>query len=247
VRLAAIPAVIVLLLGGTRAWAQSAYEIQVYESETQDPGTTFAELHSNTATAGPPAGPGEVQPDRGSFHETLELTHGFTSWFETGFYVFSSVRSGEGWEWVGDHIRPRVRVPEEWDWPVGVSMSMEVGYLRERFSPTSWDMELRPIVDWRSGRLYAAINPAFEHGLAFYDGGSDGFQFAPNAKVSFDATKLASVGLEYYANVPDREHQLFPVLDLKFSPDWEFNAGAGFGLTPETDRFVLKLILGRRL
>ena len=44
-------------------------------------------------------------------HETVEITHGFTPWFETGFYVFTSIQPGRGWEWVGDHVRPRVRIP----------------------------------------------------------------------------------------------------------------------------------------
>ena len=37
---------------------------------------------------------------------------GITDWFETGFYIFTSADPQHGWQWVGDHIRPRVRVPE---------------------------------------------------------------------------------------------------------------------------------------
>jgi hypothetical protein len=55
------------------------------------------------------------------YKETLEITHGFSDWFELGFYVFTSADSRVGWQWVGDHIRPRVAVPESWKWPVGVS------------------------------------------------------------------------------------------------------------------------------
>jgi len=40
-----------------------------------------------------------------------------------------------GWQWVGDHIRPRVAVPEKWKWPVGVSLSTEIGYSAGRVSP----------------------------------------------------------------------------------------------------------------
>src|SRR3989442_1129939 len=31
------------------------------------------------------------------------------------------ILSGNGIQWVGDHIRPRVRVPKEWRWPIGLS------------------------------------------------------------------------------------------------------------------------------
>jgi len=37
--------------------------------------------------------------------------HGFTDWFETGFYIFSS-RRAQGWDYVGSHIRPRARPPK---------------------------------------------------------------------------------------------------------------------------------------
>jgi hypothetical protein len=242
-------ALAVLIACAARAAAQGAYEIQVYPSQTAAPGVTFVELHSNTATKGPPNGPGGLQPDVGAFHETLEVTRGFTDWFETGFYVFSSARSGEGWQWVGDHVRPRVMAPTSWGWPVGVSLSVEGGYLRDRFADTRWDLEIRPIVDWRSGPLYLSFNPALERGLVPYPGGSTRFVFAPAAKASYDATRLLALGFEYYASLPSDagpEHQLFVVGDLAGASAWEVNAGVGFGLTRQTDALLLKLIVGRR-
>jgi len=44
----------------------------------------------------------------------------------------------------------------------------------------------------------------------------------------------------------NQQHQIFPTLDLNFSPNWEFNFGVGIGLTRSTDDAVVKLILGRR-
>src|SRR5207248_11116795 len=66
-----------------------------------------------------------LEPTDGAVHETIEITQGFTDWLETGFYIFTSIHRGDGWEWVGDHIRPRVRAPESWHWPVGVSLRSE--------------------------------------------------------------------------------------------------------------------------
>ena len=158
------------------------------------------------------------------------------------------------WQWVGDHLRPRVRVPEEWKWPVGLSLSTEFGYQRRSFFEDTWDWEIRPIIDKQWGRWYVAVNPAFEksiHGL----NAAEGWGFAPSAKLSFDATKDVTVGVEYYASLGpvshfsdwnDQQHQIFPTLDLNFSPKWEFNFGVGFGLTRSTDDLLVKLILGRR-
>src|SRR6478672_6559833 len=129
---------------GVHASAQDNYEIQVYGSETVPVGKTMVELHSNYTVNGEHDTVNGVLPSNHAFHETLEITHGFTPWFETGFYVFSSIQSDYGWQWVGDHIRPRFRVPESWKWPVGVSLSQEIGYQRPQFSEDTWTWEIRP-------------------------------------------------------------------------------------------------------
>ena len=36
------------------------------------------------------------------------------------------------------------------------------------------------------------------------------------------------------------------MVDLDLGPKWEFNAGVGFGLTPSSDRLIVKMILGYR-
>jgi hypothetical protein len=45
----------------------------------------------------------------------------------------------------------------------------------------------------------------------------------------------------------EQSHAIFLAADVYVSPDWEFNAGPGFGLTKGTDGFIFKVILGRRL
>ncbi len=236
------------------AHGQDSYEIQVYGSETVAAGRTMVELHSNYTADGQREEINGVLPSNHALHETLEITHGFSPWFETGFYVFSSIQPGQGWQWVGDHIRPRVRVPEEWQWPVGLSLSTEIGYQERSYSEDTWSWEIRPIIDKQVGRWYFSVNPAFEKSLQGANS-SQGFFFAPSAKVSFDLSKLVAVGVEYYADLgsvghfdswENQQQQIFPVIDLNLSPDWEFNFGVGFGLTGATDDLVIKLIVGYR-
>jgi hypothetical protein len=239
---------------GAHTSAQDNYEIQVYGSETVPVGRTMVELHSNYTIQGERDTVNGVLPSNHAFHETLEITHGFTPWFETGFYVFSSIQPGHGWEWVGDHIRPRVAVPADWNWPVGLSLSTEVGYQQRSYSEDTWTWEIRPIIDKQVGRWYFAFNPALEKSI-HGENSNAGWDFAPAVKIGFDVTKLISAGVEYYgdlgeighfASVNEQQHQLFPVVDLNFSQDWEFNFGVGFGLTRSTDDLIIKLILGRR-
>ncbi|MBU6398916.1 MAG: hypothetical protein KGS61_01230 [Verrucomicrobia bacterium] len=238
----------------TELRAQDNYEIQVYGSDTVPTGKTMVELHSNFAVSGQRQMEDGMLPTDHAFHETLEVTRGFTDWFETGFYVFSSARSGEGWQWVGDHIRPRVRVPESWHWPVGLSLSGEIGYQRRQFATDTWTAEIRPIIDKQIGRFYFSVNPALERSIHGMEA-SRGFEFAPAAKISYDLTKKISPGVEYYGAygpltgfdpTGEQEQQIFPVIDLNLSPKWEINFGVGIGLTHSTDHLLVKLILGRQ-
>lgn len=243
-----------LLARPPAAAAQNNFEIQVYGAETTAPGSTMIELHSNSAIKGTTRKEGRVLPTQHAAHETLEITHGFTSWFETALYVFTSVQPDTGWEWVGNHLRPRVRAPERWRLPVGLGLSAEIGYQRPEFSADTWTLELRPIIDQQVGPWYWAFNPVFDHAIRGENGGR-GLEFSPAAKVSYSVTPKLSGGLEFYGAVgpldridPGREqqHQIFPVVDIDLGPRWEFNFGIGIGLTPSTDSLLVKMILGYR-
>src|SRR5438552_918179 len=149
-------------LGAAAAYAQDNYEIQVYPYETVEPGHTMVELHSNFTIDGTKTVQDGVLPSNHAQHETIEITHGFNDWFEVGFYIFTYERSGYGVQWVGDHIRPRVRIPNKWNWPVGLSLSQEIGYQRRKFSVDTWTWEIRPIADKQIGRWYFSLNPTLE-------------------------------------------------------------------------------------
>jgi len=243
----------VMVSGAVPALAQGNYEIQVYGSDTIPPKSTMVELHSNFTARGQHATIDGVYPTNHQQHATLEITQGLTDWSEVGFYVFTSWQDGHGVQWVGDHIRPRVRVPDSWHWPFGASLSTEVGYQRAAYSPDTWTWEIRPIFDKSIARWYFAVNPALErtwHGPDV----RQGMGFSPAAKVGYDFTKAISTGFEYYGDygrigdfdrLHDQQQQIFAVTDLNVSPKWEINFGVGVGATAGTDHFIVKGILGR--
>src|SRR6201984_3544473 len=98
-----IPSLAILLFSHPAA-AQDNYEIQVYGYDQVEPHHTMVELHSNFTIDGSKNMQDGVLPTNHAEHETIEITHGFTDWFETGFYIFTSARNGQGWDWVGDHV-----------------------------------------------------------------------------------------------------------------------------------------------
>lgn len=80
------------------AHAQDNYEIQVYGSDLVDSGRTMIELHSNFTIDGSKTTVNGVYPTNHAEHETVEITHGFTDYFECGFYIFSSITEGQDWQ-----------------------------------------------------------------------------------------------------------------------------------------------------
>ena len=243
-----------LLLAATAVRAQDNYEVQVYGSELVPPARTMVELHSNFTFQGSKTAVDGVRPDEHALHETIEITQGFNEWLETGFYIFMSYRPGEGYQWVGDHIRPRVRIPDGWHWPVGVSLSTEIGYQRRAYSTDTWTWEIRPIIDKQLGPWYLGFNPALDrsfHGLEV----GKGVTFSPNFKASYDVSTKVTVGVEYYGALGsitgfdplrDQQQAIMPTIDLNLGPNWEFNFATGFGLTSGTDHLLVKMIVGRR-
>jgi hypothetical protein len=234
--------------------AQDNYEIQVYGSDTVEKGKTIVELHSNFTIKGRKNVEDGLAPTHHAWHETLEVTTGITKNFELGFYLFTSLRNGDGWDIVGTHIRPRVKAPDEWKLPVGLSLSAEFGYQRRKFSEDTWTLELRPIIDKEIGKWYMSFNPTVEKSFKGVNK-HNGFEFSPNVKVSYNVTKKVGAGIEYYGGLgpignfdsrKEQEHQFFPVIDLYTSPKWEFNMGVGIGVTPSTEHLIAKFLVGRR-
>jgi hypothetical protein len=235
--------------------AQENYEIQVYASPTMTGGATIFELHSNFTFDGGTDVIKGVRPTNHALHETLEITHGITDNFELGFYLFTNYTSGYGYRIIGSHIRPRIAAPEKWKLPVGLSLSAEFGYQSKEYSDETWSVELRPIIDKTWNKFYLCFNPT----LGFQVKGIEKKSapaFAPNIKTSYAISSKVSLGAEYYGdlgainhfeNGPLQSHTLFAAADLFLDPKWEINFGPGWGLTPATDHFIFKLLVGRRI
>jgi hypothetical protein len=246
---------ILLILCEMSAGAQNNYEIQVYASPTQAVHSTMFELHSNYTFNGSTQIVDGVIPSNHSLHETLEITTGITPIFEIGAYLFTNYTAGYGYQIVGTHIRPRVMGPPSWGIPFGLSLSLEFGYQKPAYANETWSLEIRPILDKQWDRLYVSFNPTFGISLkSQYNSSVPTFE--PNVKISYAVIKNAALGVEYYGDLGpvnqfdqgnQQNHALFIAYDLLNNAHWELNIGAGFGLTPATDPFVFKVIIGRKV
>jgi hypothetical protein len=232
--------------------AQADNEIQVYSSPTIQNKWTIFELHSNYTFKGSKYL--YNQKDAHWENETLEITHGFGKNFEIGFYTFTGIAPGGGFQYLGNQIRPRVTVPSDWNWKVGASLSAEFGFFRpHKDSSFIWQGELRPIIDKTTGNWYFAFNPNLEFVVS---GDEKELALTPQFKTVYTIKKLVGVGIEYYSDfgkigkfLPGnlQEHLLGPMIDLYFDSKWEVNGGFLFGLTDNSNQRIVKLLLGRRI
>jgi len=245
---------LIAFAGAAPAAAQDLFEIQVYPYETVAPGETMMEFHSNFVPSGTKDTADGLYANHHQFHLTLEVTHGWTHNFETGFYVESAYVPGVGYRYTGWHIRPRFRFPEQKQFPFQISVSLEYAFNRPGFDPNSQTLEIRPIFERADGRLYVSINPDMSVPIKGPDARSaPGFE--PIGKIGWDFTKVVQAGVEYYSEtgtvkhfepLADQHHILFAATDLNVSPDWELNFGVGRGLTGTSEHWLVKGIIGYR-
>lgn len=233
-------------------FAQADNEIQVYASPTIQHKWTIFELHSNYTFKGSTllADPGRAKWQ----NETLEITHGLGKNFELGFYTFAAISPDGDFQYLGNQIRPRVTVPESWNWNFGASLSFEFGFFRPHTdSSFIWQGEVRPIVDKSWGNLYIAFNPNIDFTVS---GSEKEIGLAPQLKSVYTIKKVYGVGFEYYGALGTtkkilpyalQEHIIGPAIDLYFHPKWEVNAAFLFGLTDNSNKRILKILLGRRI
>ena len=245
----------IFLFSSQIIFSQDNYEIQVYGAETQAKKSTIFELHSNYTFSGEKNIVDGVRPSNHSLHETLEITQGITDNFEIGFYLFTNYTSQYGYKIIGSHIRPRIAAPQKWELPVGLSLSAEIGYQNQDYSPDTWNVELRPIIDKQWNKLYVSFNPAFGISLKGMNQNASP-SFEPNIKAGYTFFKNTNLGFEYYGSLgpinqfnklPQQNHAIFLIYDLLNNDNWELNIGPGFGLTDATDKLVFKILAGRKI
>ena len=127
-------------------------------------------------------------------------------------------------------------------------VNVEFSYSTPAFSETRYGIEVRPILGVRNATWEFIVNPIVEIGL----GDKGQAELAPAARLARKLGEEFFVGLEYYTGLGpigdflplrDQQHTLFAVTDFKLG-ELDVNLGIGYGLTPGSDQFVAKTIIG---
>lgn len=244
---------VLLALAPLPALATPTDEIQVYTGEIMAPGEIGLTWHNNYTVNGSktPDFPGALVNNH-AYSSVTEWALGVTDWFEAGLYLpLYADTPGQGLTYNGFKLRALFVQPhnEERDFYYGVNF--EFSWNEPRWDTQVNTGEIRPIIGYRWGedrRWSFTFNPIVDNN---YKGGVAGLEFVPSARLDYAIDKSWTVAVEEYSDFgqlrkflsgDQQSHQLWMVGDYSGDPiSVEF--GAGFGLTPASDSFALKLML----
>jgi hypothetical protein len=220
------------------AFAQDAFEIQVYDADTAPSGEAGIELHLNHHVI-------DRAPDE--VHLTLEPHYGIGGWGELGGYFQTATTTTGDLAYAGVKLRFKLRWPRRiWNDRIGLAINSELSAVPTRFEPNVWGSEIRPIIDLTHGALYVAVNPILATDLAGKLAGHP--QLEPAAKLAVKLRDWISIGAEAYAGfgpIDDLGAEtvaFLGVVDLKGSW-WDVDIGGGWGWG-SSDHLVAKAIVG---
>jgi hypothetical protein len=228
-------------------------EIQVYTDDLDLKGESGVEIHVNTTPSGrsTPGYPGDVPPYHG-IRFTPEFAWGLGHGFDWGLYLPSTTDADWNYYFGGAKLRVKwmpVRAEEGGTgWYFGINN--EISNLNKAFSDSRWNDEVRVMGGYRGAGWLVGLNPIFEWGL------SPGFRGSPDFTLAFKAVHDVlpgfALGVEYYQDMgplsnplahDEQARTLYAVADIE-RKGWSLNFGIGRGLTPATDDWTVKAIVG---
>ena len=228
--------------------AKAADEIQVYNAGIAAPGQFTIQQHLNYILLGvkdPPFPGGLISHN--SINGTPEFAYGVTDWWEVGLYLPFAIKDQQ---FLSDAFKLRTLfvLPNAEQHNFFYGVNFEFSNTMPRFSQSRFGMEIRPIIGVRNADWEFIVNPIVDISFGRY-GEAD---FTPAARVARRLAPDTYVGLEYYSDFgeignfskpADQQHTLFAVTDFKLGV-FDVDFGVGYGLTPASDRWVVKTIIG---
>jgi len=243
----------VLLLLPLPALAAPTDEIQVYTGEIMPVGEFGLTWHNNYTVSGikTPDFPGALV-DNHAYSSVTEWAYGVTPWFEAGLYLpLYANTPGQGWTYNGFKLRALFVQPDNQDKNFYYGVNFEFSWNEKQWDTQVNTGEIRPIIGYRWGddkQWSFTFNPIVDNS---YKGGLAGLEFVPATRLDYAIDKTWTVALEEYDDfgqlrkfLPGSQqfHQFWVVGDYSGDPvSVEF--GAGFGLTPASNDFAIKLML----
>jgi hypothetical protein len=232
--------------------ARATDEIQVYNAGIAEVGQWTIEQHLNYTLLGQkqPPFPGGLISNH-ALNGTPELGYGITDWWELGLYAPFAVSSDGRFLSDGAKIRTLFVSPNADKRSFFYGINFEFSYNSQHWDPYRSTSEIRPILGWHLGKFDFIVNPILDNSWT----GFKNLDFAPSVRVAYNLDKTWAFAAELYSDYgaikgllpfDQQSQQLFGVVDYR-TQEFNIEAGLGFGLTPASDRLVVKLMISRDL
>ena len=237
-----------LILLASNEDARATDEIQVYNAGIAEIGQFTIQQHLNYVALGQksPPFPGGLASNH-SLNGTPEFAYGVTDWWEVGLYLPFSVQD-ERFYSDAFKLRTLFVSPHAEQRNVFYGVNFEFSNETPPFSQSRFSMEIRPIIGVRNSDYEFIVNPIVD----IHFGKFAEQHFTPAARIARKFGDDLFAGFEYYCDLgqignfdklSDQQHTLFAVTDFKAGV-FDVNFGVGYGLTPASDRLVVKTIIG---
>jgi len=225
-------------------------EIQVYLDDMSNAGQFGLDIHNNYVVSGD-----SMTPYRGGtppMHEyrlTPEFYYGLTQDLELGLYLLEARDADGSTHFDGEKIRIKYVAPHDAVTGAFWGLNIEIGKTDLNASPVPWNAELKGIWGYRTGAWTFGVNPNIDWNPT---AGGGPATLDVDGKFAYAVTDKTQIGMELYSEFgPVRQLQalnqnsktLFLALDQDLG-GIDFNMGIGRGLTSESDKWVIKWIVG---
>src|SRR5579872_5740997 len=251
---ALLPALLFSLAGlaaSGNAWA-APEEIQVYLDDMTPPGNFGTDVHNNFVVSGSstPDYPGALPPEH-VYRLTPEFYYGLSDVIELGLYTLTTTAPGGNPEFDGPKVRVKFIAPHDPQQGSFWGANLEIGDTALRVSPQPWGTELKGIYGYRSEPWLFAVNANLDWTSTRAFGGPVSVDV--DSKLAYTTDAGYQLGFESYNELgPARDlghfgqlsETLYAVIDTDLGKAFDLNAGIGRGLNPNSDRWILKFIIG---
>ena len=242
-----LPALLGALLLLAAPPARATDEIQVYTGEVAAPGEWSLLQHLNYGFTRRKGTDRSMINAFRTVNGTPELAYGVTDWYETGLYLPFAARDDRFFPG-GAKFRNLFVSPDAPNRTFFYGINTELSWAPQRFSRSRWNVEFRPILGLNLGRWQIVSNPIVGIGL----GGKQPDAFLPANRIFYTVQEDLAVGVETYSDLGSfghfgkfnqQAHQVFAAADFRLF-GMDVNFGVGRGLTPASDRWMVKTIFG---
>jgi hypothetical protein len=235
----------------TTASAQDLFELEVFPYDTTPPGDYDVGFHTNAMSSGSLSATSPLSNHR-PVHLSVEVARGWTDIFETAVFIQTAPFASSGAARIaGGHLRGKVKLGALRDIPLRVGLSAEYTFNRAAFDHELQTFELRPIVDYRQGRLSLIANPSLEWITRGLDDEIEPI-FDLSARAAWQLQPRVALAAEYYSAAAttlhlqpeiDAHRLVFGGVDIDAGSGWEFSISAGHCVT-SSEPWLMKSVIG---